>query len=365
MKHLFYISLLIGAFFFISSCSEKLDLNGQFKETAIVYGLLDQNNTTHFIKINRAFIGPGNSLEIAKIPDSSYFKNLDVTITEKDALGTYRTWTLQDTIISNKEVNGVFYGPEQKLYYFTTPESTPLEGNKEYHLRIVVENGLFEITSSTKIVDGMLANTLASGNAQLKLASNPGEYETYSLNISSGNALVMAAEIDVKINERIGSIYEPKHISWFLGEKEVESQATGFSIAGQTFYQRIKDGLANSDPNVDRRLLDTITFTFTGGASDLYNYMLVNKPSSSLTQTKPTYTNLKATNDFEAIGIFSSRQTLVIKKPFHIGSGQAFVRSIDSKSTQELCQGPITGSLLFCSDHPGDIAPSPKPWACN
>lgn len=365
MKYLFSSALIVTLLFSISSCSEELDLSGEFKETAVVYGLLDKNNTTHMIKINRAFIGPGNSLQIAKEPDSSYFTNVQVTITEKDALGTYRSWTLQDTIIDNKDENGVFYAPEQKLYYFNTLESEPLLGNKDYELRIIVDNGLFEITSSTRIVDNMTATTLSSANAQLKLASNPSEYEVYPININSGNASIISAEIDVKINERISGSYQAKHLSWFIGEREVESSSTNFSILGQNFYQRIKDELSNSDPLVDRRLLDTITFTFTGGGVDLYNYMIVNQPSSSLTQTKPTFTNLKATNGYEAIGIFSSRQTVVIEKPFHLGGGQAFVRSIDSKSTQELCQGSITGELLFCSDHPGDLAPFLKPWACN
>ena len=47
---------------------------GDFKETAVVYGLLDQSDSVHYVKINRAFIGPGNSLEFAQIPDSNYFE---------------------------------------------------------------------------------------------------------------------------------------------------------------------------------------------------------------------------------------------------------------------------------------------------
>lgn len=77
-----FLSLLFLAAFFLQSCSEDLKLSGDFKETAIVYGLLDQADSLHYVKITRAFIGPGNALDIAQIADSSYFDQVDATISE-------------------------------------------------------------------------------------------------------------------------------------------------------------------------------------------------------------------------------------------------------------------------------------------
>jgi hypothetical protein len=94
--------------------------------------------------------------------------------------------------------------------------------------------------------------------------------------------------------------------------------------------------------------------------------MVVNKPTSSLAQSKPTYTNLSVTNDKRVVGIFSSRQTLKIFKPFYVSTAQAYIRAIDKKSTRELCQGSITGMLKFCSNHPGDnVINQEEPFACN
>ena len=77
-----FLSLLFLAALFLQSCSEDLKLAGDFKETAIVYGLLDQADSLHYVKITRAFIGPGNALDIAQIADSSYFDQVDATISE-------------------------------------------------------------------------------------------------------------------------------------------------------------------------------------------------------------------------------------------------------------------------------------------
>ena len=123
---------------------------------------------------------------------------------------------------------------------------------------------------------------------------------------------------------------------------------------------------STSDPLVDRRLFDRLTITVTGAAEEFYNYILVNQPSSALAQSKPTYTNLTATGDHPVVGIFSSRQTIQVEKPFFVSASQAYIRAIDKKSTQELCTGPITGTLLFCSDHPGDsILGSEEFYSCN
>ena len=76
------ISLFFAGSFLFSSCEEDIILDGDFVETAVVYGLLDQADSIHFIKITRAFIGPGSALDIAQIPDSSYFNQVEATVSE-------------------------------------------------------------------------------------------------------------------------------------------------------------------------------------------------------------------------------------------------------------------------------------------
>lgn len=104
-----------------------------------------------------------------------------------------------------------------------------------------------------------------------------------------------------------------------------------FVALGQTFYNLIKSNVV-ADPQITRRTFNGIRITLTSGAEDLYNYMVVNKPSSSLAQTKPSYTNLTVTNGKRVIGIFSSRQTYTVFKPFIFGPGQGNIRAIDKKA---------------------------------
>ena len=99
----------------------------------------------------------------------------------------------------------------------------------------------------------------------------------------------------------------------------------------------------------------------TCGTSDLNKYILVNQPSSSLAQTKPTFTNLSTSDGRPVVGIFSSRSTIIQEKLAYNPMAQT-LRAFDKNTTKELCTGPITGTLWFCSEHIGDAS---ELYHCN
>ncbi len=349
----FTIGLLLISFTF-NSCKEDVELVGEFKETAVIYGLLDQSESTHFIKINRAFIGPGNALEIAKMPDSSYFSSVDATITEYlNNSKTGKSWILKDTVINTKETNGVFYAPTEKLYYFDDTSLGGLNPNAIYKLEIIIYKGTnkeFIVTGETGLVNG-ITSAQSSQNAAFDFVnSSDGKLKATNVSISNtGNASVINASIKIEFDEYQNStIVNPVSFIWNTGESEVQSNSTfSTSIQGQMFYDLIKTN-TTSNPIITKRKLKSMSIILTGGSDEFNNYINTNKPSTSLAQTKPNYTNLKINNDNYVIGIFSSRQTVTIVKPFSIPLQNS--SCLSQKSRQELCEGVTTSGLLFCSD---------------
>jgi len=349
---LFLFSCVIGLII-LSSCNEEVDMIGDFQETAVVYGLLDKSENVHFIKITRAYIGPGNSLEIAQIPDSSYFDQVDATITERINGTQTRVWTLQDTIVENKDTQGVFYAPTQKLYYFTTTSGAPLDNNGIYTLDASINGGEFEIQAATEIVSGI--STSADGQAfRFDFVENPGVFQQKSISVDGGNSYVLNTSLEVFFHEfNTGVDTNLTSFKWTLGEYDVTpGKSQGFSIPGKTFYDLMASNVTN-DGLINKRQMYSVKIIVTGGAENLYNYMSVNQPSSSLAQNKPTFTNLTATNGHKVVGIFSSRYTYSIEK-FFINPSNNTLRMMAQKSVAELCTGAITGNLFFCSQHVGD-----------
>lgn len=372
---------LFVALAFLASCNEKIDFQGAFKETVVVYGLLDQADSLHYIKVNRAFIGPGNALDIAQIPDSNYFEDVEVTVSEYLDGNLNRTWILRDTVVSTKDTNGIFYAPEEKVYYFKTlptglnesiqvsndPQQSSLNRFAVYKLAVVVDGGKYTVNGETELVRG-ITSPATSQNFSFKFADDPAEYISTGVTASNtGTSYIINTNLAIEFYEYEGVNNSIKSFNWLLGEADVlPNSSKTFTALGGTFYDLIKSNATDDNPSIDKRTFKGIWITITGGAEELYNYMVVNRPSSTIAQSKPSYTNLTVNNEGNVVGIFSSRQTLRVYKPFYTSPQQAFIRAIDKRSTRELCQGPITGTLFFCSNHPGDnVVNQEEAFACQ
>jgi hypothetical protein len=352
---------------------------GDFKETAVVYGLLDQSDSVHYVKINRAFIGPGNSLEFAQIPDSNYFESADATISEFVNGSLVREWTLRDTLIENKETNGVFYAPQQKVYYFVTRRcqangnqqlnstnpADPLHSlneNATYKLHVSINGGQFEVDGETQLVKDITSPSVDPVAFRYDYIENDGSYAFNALKVNCGNAHVLNTTLEITFAEiQTGVDTTIKSFKWNLGESDViPGGSKSFTMPGETFFNLIKSN-CSSNPLIDKRKFVSIRALMTGGSEDLYNYTLINKPSNSLAQNKPTFTNLTVSEGFRVVGLFSSRYTYDVLKTY-INPFNNSLRMLTLESVIELCQGPITGDLSFCSHHPADLGTS---YYCN
>lgn len=356
MKFILYISFSLSLFLGLQSCNEKIDLTGEYKETAVVYGLLDQTDSIHFIKITRAFIGPGNALEIAKIPDSSYFKKVDGYVAEFVNGVQTRSWALRDTLIENKDTNGIFYAPTQKVYYFATKSTTALNQNATYKLHLSINDGLFEVDGKTELVKG-ITSTATGQTFQYEFAKNLNDYTNNAIPVIAGNAHIVNTSLQVNIDEYTSATDKTsKSFIWKLGEVPTTAESTipnSFQVSGKTFYTLLAQNATNN-PAIIKRNIRSIKLIITGGSEDFYNYITVNQPSSSIAQTKTTFTNLTATKSHPVVGLFTARYTLVSEKMYYNALFPNF-RLMTNKSVLEMCKGQLSGNSLFCSQHPYDL----------
>lgn len=265
----------------------------------------------------------------------------------------------------------MFYAPEQKVYVFYTDPSQPLISDAKYQLTANIDNGRIVVTGTTALVSGITPGTWSNTNSSLKLAASGttlGVYADQTINVSNvGTSYKMNAKVGFNYREyTTGLVDSSDHlIIYNLGESDVTpglNSSQLYNLNGETFYTRIKENVPVST-SIEKRIYLGIDVTITGASRELANYIEVNKPSSSLAQNKPKYTNLKITEGHTVIGIFGSRQTLNVYKPA-VGFYPQ-MQGIDKKSRRELCIGPLTGSLSFCSQHVSDAAPVMETWYCN
>lgn len=355
------------------SCKDDFKLLGDFVETPVVIGILDQSETTHYIKVTRTFIGDGqtSALELAQIPDSSYFNDVQITINEQPGDGSQgRTFVLHDTIIENKSTSGVFYAPQQKVYVFYTSESAPLLGDAKYSMTINIDNGRIVVKGETGMVNGMtVSNNITGLASSIKLVEDPGEYKSQLVNITSvGNAYVLNAKLRFDYREYAPGMTDStdKSVHMDIGETDVSpgfGSSHTFSIQGGVFYDNLKNAIDPPSASIEKRKYTAIEIQITGGSKELASYIAVNEPTSNLAQNKPEYTNLSVSDGFKVIGILGARHTMKFYKPATGLYPQ--IQALDKKSRRELCTGPVTGLLGFCSDHIADMSPTMETWYCD
>jgi len=310
----FVIILILGSLIF-SSCDSKLDVNAEWKDITVVYGLLNQNDSVHYLKITKAFLGPGNALSFAKIEDSSNYQGkLEVRIEGWEKNSQYDSSLKQsiyfDTItINNKEAgDSIFYYPSQLVYKSVGTEK--LNSNYIYKLFIKDNRTGKEITAKTPLVQKMTEISKpqpAPAKASFILGTK-NQVVWYS--VAGGKRYQFVARFHYL--ETLESTTKAKYIDWIIfNDLKTDNTKGGEeltrSYSSDVFYTMIGNGIHRNikEENLSgnyTRVAYKMEYIFTVAADDLNTYMEVTEPSYTVVQEKPPFTNI-----VNGIGIFSAR----------------------------------------------------------
>ncbi|MBK6346085.1 MAG: DUF4249 family protein [Bacteroidales bacterium] len=306
---------------FLAGCETDFDVTAPWKDITVVYGLISQNDSVHYIKVNKAFLGEGNAYTYAQIADSSsYGDNIEVTIVEKAKNGSTRSFACEPTTVFDKEP-GIFYYPEQEVY--KTTFKVPVNyTEQELMYSLVIRNKITGkiVSAQTPLVKDFTIETprpaqqidfISENNQKIKWISAK-DGRRYNIAIRFWFADVMETTHDTVA----------RYIDWNLTSTKSSTIEGGESLeilySPLSFYEVCKNlvpvresyGLNYTENDVDVRLADRFEFRFMVAGDELNTYMEVNEPATGIVQEKPEYTNI-----VNGIGLFSSRYTKFISIP--------------------------------------------------
>lgn len=314
-----------------NACSTDVDLYADYKDITVVYGLLDSGADTNFIKINKAFLGPGNALEIAQIADSNnYPGKLDARLIEYRATsgGTHYQQTAVyplDTITVHDKETGIFYAPDQLVYYTTNKIRTNNDQYK-YRYELQVDRGDSTISAVTDIVGGRGFYTPIS---QMDFSTPNGSF-TWA---PCPNAAVYEVMFRFFFTEVRGSVDSVDRVmTWALGshptyELSMENGYYKLPFKADLFFYKVATMLGSDtlDNNVERLIKNgSLEISIAAGGDELYNFITVNGPSNSIVQTLPEYTNVAG-----GYGVLSSRYMLTKRTQI---SGRTITKLMEHES---------------------------------
>jgi hypothetical protein len=309
-----------------SACSTDLDVTGQYKETMIIYGLLDQTQPKQYIKINKAFLGQGNSIAYATIKDSTqYVHALSVKLQKWviDGSGKFISMVAgsEKTLSPDNSVPkdpGVFYAPDQANAIYSIDSASLGAGyfNPANGYKLVVANsetGTVATATTTLITDiGSFLSPSPTSPAPFAFILAGNNAYTFSVKWNSGiNARLYQTIVRFNYIDSLATGLDTNHLDWTFPTQATSgltgNEAMQTQFVGQNFLEFIGNQLHHDPAILSRRALKT-DIILVAGSDDLNTFINVNAPSTGLIQDKPEFTNIS-----NGLGIFSSRLN---KAPF-------------------------------------------------
>lgn len=329
----------------LTGCDDKININADYTTTPIIFGLLDHSESVHLIKITKTFLGEGNNFDFAKVPDSSYFRSVDATVIELNGdQPTGRKWKLKDSILTTKE-DGTFYNPEQKVYVFYEDN---LNESFNYKLEATMNEGQYSAEATTSLIDGFSYDQFFLQTPELSFASGNGNRLVLGIRYREGlNGEGYQTKLTINYKETyLDNTSAIKSIVWAASENNGISETINpdnpknrsVAFRGEDFYNTIAARLDEDDNVLNRQIIDIDVVTEVGH-KDLMKYIEVGKPTTSISQNTPSFTNVTG-----GLGLFSSR---LLAKRNGIG--------VSPPTIEALCTSEPTNVYKFCSTLPSHI----------
>lgn len=330
MRNIILYIVILFLFLFYS-CSTEFDVNADWEDITIVYCLLNIEDSIHYVKVNKAFLGEENAYITAQISDSLYYSELTVALEEWQE-GANQPYNIID-LVYNDEMDkepGLF-AHVPNILYTTTHELNPVY---EYKLNITVPDKDRSVSATTELLDELkVSKPTLYPQEKVSLA------DTYTAKWeSTENARIYELTLRFHYLEVIAGDTSEYFLDYGLPSRTSDKlnggQKMEIEISGGMFMSFLASNIL-VDENV-RRLAHkkAMDFMFVIGDDDLNTYIEVSQPSTGIVQDKPTFSNIN-----NGIGLFASRFNKTI-----------FGKSLTNNTLDSLAYGASTKYLNF-ADH--------------
>lgn len=319
MKNCLY--LLVGLFG-LASCSTKIESTANWRDITILYGMLNHQDTAHYIVVQKAFLDPDRSgLQIAQITDSLYYPENSITVQLLDSFNNSVVGTFQrvDAAAEGFSVDNSVFNTTPKYLYKLKRQ---LDRAKAYKVAVNKANGQ-PTTASTYLIDSvelipptLVDMTRGTASLRVKLSSRAKVYEHYFIITYLENG-------------------QTKTLRWKFKDFTPEYQPATYTMEynSSMFYQYLA---ANLTPmGSGSRQLCKINWEAWSAGPDYYDY--VESGSIDLGVTGAFSATTIKSNIRNGFGLLSAKSYSKLSSPI----------TLDTRSMDTLSMGRFTRNLGF------------------
>jgi len=309
LKSYFFLLIII----ILCSCETDFDITDSYKDTMVVYGLLDPTQDIQSIRINKSYLGREDAETMGENYDSIQYPvgDLEVSIyIDEDT--SNRFYFTADTIEKND--NGSFATDNNIVYMLYDSDNLFVDSSATYNLLIFNKKNNERITSSTSLITEFeIIKSDISGPFRFYdptpapgVTNFPFKQIRWTSAIYDGSYSDLTYQIDLQINY-VEDNKDTLSVLWkqapIISQPENDGE---INLEGQQFFNFLSNNISQ-DPSKIRHFL-SIDLIISIGSPELTKYININQPSSGISQERLEYTNIN-----NGIGIFSSRSTRVLR----------------------------------------------------
>ncbi len=289
------LALLLG-------CKNDIDINAPYKDVAIVYGFLDQNDPIQYIRIQKLYQNASTTTTQAgaQVADSLYFDSLVVNIINIVTKDTFRCYRV-DTIPKDSG----FFAKDRNTFYATVIPKNNL-ANEIYMLDIYYPKKKAHFSAKTVLVKDAVIEA-----RKLVLKYNDPKFPNHSFAFrftSARNSFLYDLGVRYTYKEmdaKDTTIYTIRYADYNV-VRSIAYQPENFytqSVYSRAFIDFLKSEIPINANKIRRTI--SVTFRTYGGSQEFQTMLDLTKPDLTVVQKNPLYSNIEPTQ--LGIGIFSSR----------------------------------------------------------
>lgn len=287
-----FIGFLFLLILTLPSCEEDIELT-EWKDTPVIYALLNLKDSVQFIRINRAFVAE-DPYQVVGDPDSINYgvDELRVTIQKME----------QDSLVGDEiEFKPCFrFNKEDGIFttkdYFVYRSDAQLEGLAKYYLKVENLKKGWIAYATTNILGSQDIKYTFKQNRYYKRPMFKPEVIDYPRSLNPSHYQTRPTRFLYK--EWKDGVMSRKYVDWIPNYSSKDDDTSDIQFSDD-FYKYLASQIP-VDPDVKRTAVGVDRMIYIAN-EDLFIYInLINRPNAY--QSVPEYTNVE-----HGVGIFSSR----------------------------------------------------------
>ncbi len=334
LKEFFIFFSLLVTFL---SCDNTLVVTAPFENIPVVYGVLNPNSDTQYVRVGRAFLGQDGPNGGINNPDSLYYQDLVLELQAfKDNGDLLWTKALNETQDVPKD-SGLFTNQGHRLYSLVIPKFTLNDNRLDWSYKLLLKkdtlSAAFASAETPLVKDFTIKRPNFQGTQRFSFTSSKGAeiqfYQAINARIYQGYVDFLYMEMpdgDQNDSTRHSVRY---FLPYTIGSSLNGGSYLSTSLSYESYYAFLSEVIPVRSGYM--RFFRGFTIHLTAGSDDLATYISVSQPSNTILQDPPFFTNVD-----NGAGIFASRVGL--DRP-NIG--------LTSASMDSLVFGKMTCPLRF------------------